>query len=577
MAPVTVAAVSIQVSNDAATNLERIAHWTAEAVAQGARLVHFPEFVNRPAWYPDRDAAWEAALEPDSAFLRGIQDLARHQDVFIGFTATVRGQERPTVYIQNHLVGPDGALLATARKQVLMYQEWDMFAPADTPAAVVETALGRIGLFQCMDGLVPETTRLLALQGAELLLDSLSSNALDEASLHIPARAAENHVFILAANRAGPLVDPADVPDLVRMTGIPEELLLGAATPQVIAPDGTVLAEGALRGESMALATIDPATASRVDDPDGAGRLRDRQPRAYGILATPNGAIPAAQSGRPEPAAELRVAAIQAGREPGSAPNRNYEAVVQNARRLVRLARADLVVLPELFPYGRERMEVDRSRAAKDSAIALTGLKSVAVEMGSWIVTSLAERDGDRYYNTGYLVGPDESVRSYRQVHVHRDDAWAFPGSGFEVFSTPFGMLGIMVGYDGVFPESARVLARMGADIIAWPTTWRQAWEPQLGARERSAENHVALVAAARPDSAYEAGSVILAPSPPDRFGQDGTVNQPDRWDAPVGNHEILVATIDLRGARDKRLMGRTDLLMDSRPDFCGPLLEPLR
>ncbi len=577
MAPVTVAAAAIQIVNDPAANLDRIARWTGEAAAQGARLVHFPEFVNQPAWYPDRDAAWDAALEPDSRFLRTLQDLARQHRVYLGFTATVRGTVRPAVFVQNHLLGPDGTLLGTARKQVLMYQEWDVFLPADAPSAAVDTEFGRVGLFQCMDGLVPETARLLALQGAGLLLDSLSSNARDEASLHIPARAAENHVYILAANRAGPLVDPADVPDLVRMTGIPEDLLLGAATPQVIGPDGSVLAQGAPRQESLAIATIDPARATRIDDPDGAGRLRDRRPAAYGILATPNPAIPAAQPGRPEPAAELRVAAIQAGREPGSAPGRNLESVVQNARRLIRLARADLAVLPELFPYGRERLAIDRAQAARDSAVALAGLRSVAVEMGCWIVTSLAERDGERFHNTGYLIGPDESVRRYRQVHVHREDAWAFPGPGFEVFSTPFGSLGIMVGYDGTFPESARVLARLGADIIAWPTTWRQDWEPRLGAPERAAENHVALVAAARPDSPHATGSVILAPAPPERFGQDGTVNQPERWDAPAGNHQLLVVTLDLRRSRDKRLMGRTDLLLDSRPDLAGPLVAPLR
>lgn len=57
-----------------------------------------------------------------------------------------------------------------------------------------------------MDGVIFETPRGLALRGAQVLGNSLNSFALDEASLHVPVRAAENRVFVVAANKVGPLV-----------------------------------------------------------------------------------------------------------------------------------------------------------------------------------------------------------------------------------------------------------------------------------------------------------------------------------------------------------------------------------
>jgi len=86
----------------------------------------------------------------------------------------------------------------------------------------------------------------------------------------------------------------------------------------------------------------------------------------------------------------------------------------------------------------------------------------------------MTEKDSEvdcKLYNSAVLVGPDGYIGTYRKVHQPADEMQAYyAGSGFEVFDTPIGKLGIMICYDAWFPESGRELALGGAEIILKPT-----------------------------------------------------------------------------------------------------------
>ena len=140
----------------------------------------------------------------------------------------------------NILIGPDGAILAVSDKQVLMGSERDHLDPATERSTVVETPFGRVGLYSCMDGVINETPRMLAVEGAQVLLNSLNSFALDEASLHVPVRAVENRVWVVAANKVGPLVPERSIAAVAERVGVPAGLLHGAGESQIVAPDGSV-------------------------------------------------------------------------------------------------------------------------------------------------------------------------------------------------------------------------------------------------------------------------------------------------------------------------------------------------
>jgi predicted amidohydrolase len=109
------------------------------------------------------------------------------------------------------------------------------------------------------------------------------------------------------------------------------------------------------------------------------------------------------------------------------------------------------------------------------------------------IVLSLHEREGHLIYNTAVLMGPDgRLIGKYRKVCLPHAEVQAgiAPGHEYPVFETRLGRVGLMVCYDGFFPEVARELSNRGAEIIAWPV-W--GCDPLL-AQARACENRVFLV-----------------------------------------------------------------------------------
>ena len=102
-------------------------------------------------------------------------------------------------------------------------------------------------------------------------------------------------------------------------------------------------------------------------------------------------------------------------------------------------------------------------------------------------------------YNVAVLLGPDGTLLGkYRKTCLPRNEAAAgiTPGEDYPVFETKFGKVGMMICYDGFFPEVARELANSGAEVIAWPV-W--GCNPDL-APARACENHVYLVSSTYED-----------------------------------------------------------------------------
>ncbi len=194
---------------------------------------------------------------------------------------------------------------------------------------------------------------------------------------------------------------------------------------------------------------------------------------------------------------KVRLATVHFRPQGGKTPADNcrmYESLIAEAAK----QKADLVVLGETLTYpglGKKYHEVAEPIPGPSTEY----FGRLAKKHNLYIVPGLLERDGHLVYNVAVLIGPDGNVvGKYRKVCLPRGEieGGLAPGSDYPVFNTRFGKVGMMVCYDGFFPEVARELANRGAEVIAWPV-W--GCNPLL-AQARACENHVYLVSSTYED-----------------------------------------------------------------------------
>ncbi len=197
------------------------------------------------------------------------------------------------------------------------------------------------------------------------------------------------------------------------------------------------------------------------------------------------------------PARKVKLATIhlqpREGKNPSDKPPQ-FAALIAEAGK----QKADLVVLPETLTYYGTGKKMDEC-AETIPGPSTEYFGKLAKQHDLYIVAGLVERDGKAIYNTSALLGPDGAlVGKYRKVTLPRSEieAGVTPGHEYPVFDTRFGKVGMMICYDGFFPEVARALTVQGAEVIAWPV-W--GCNPML-AQARACENHVYVVSSTYTD-----------------------------------------------------------------------------
>lgn len=134
---------------------------------------------------------------------------------------------------------------------------------------------------------------------------------------------------------------------------------------------------------------------------------------------------------------------------------------------------ADLLVLPELFATGyafTSKGEAESFAEGVDGETA-SFLKSLSQKTGAMIVAGFIEKENGRVYNAAMIVQGDQVVDSYRKIHLfNKETLWFSPGDKpLRTYSVGGVNVGVMICFDWIFPEVARTLALLGADIIAHP------------------------------------------------------------------------------------------------------------
>ena len=155
-----------------------------------------------------------------------------------------------------------------------------------------------------------------------------------------------------------------------------------------------------------------------------------------------------------------------------------------HAEKLVRQAAADgakIILLPELFErlYFCQERRYDYYAYATPVAEnpAVKRLSAVAKELEVVLPVSFYEKDGTRLFNSIAMLDADGSVMGvYRKTHIpddhyYQEKFYFTPGNtGFKVWETRYGKVGVGICWDQWFPEAARSMALMGADILLYPT-----------------------------------------------------------------------------------------------------------
>jgi nitrilase len=527
------AAAQFHVGTDVDVNLASCLRALDIAGKERPDVVVLPEFANHLSWYDDQEQCHRVSVALNGPFLNAISQKARDLSVYVAVNVTLNRDNGQTTG-SSVLFDRQGTCIAINDKQVLIGHENDFLAKATAPGPVLETGLGTVGLYACMDGVINETPRGLALRGANLLLNSLNSFATDEGSMHIPVRAAENKVFVVGANKIGPLVPEALIGPVSAATGIPARFLDGAGESQIVAPDGTVLARASLDTEEVVFADFDPNLARDKRRPDGTDVFAARRPALYAPIAQD-------PEGQDLP--------------PFTGPDKVAAALVHAAS----------------VPEALESIASSFARGARIVAIApLAGLS----------VEAVAPLCPPECF-ASFAIGPDTMLVDTSGIVLKQKPIHATARFGpsaadrFESLETCYGRIALVAGDDGIFPEAFRLLAMTGAAIAIAPVTPLENWELRTGLLERAAENRVNLLAPAAGKERGFAASLqedftVMTPWKTRPF--DGLLSQPilTRATTPITLVDIFPAC-----AANKVVSRNTDLLAGRPWRLAGALVVP--
>ncbi|MGE4292311.1 MAG: N-carbamoylputrescine amidase [Desulfovibrio sp.] len=263
---------------------------------------------------------------------------------------------------------------------------------------------------------------------------------------------------------------------------------------------------------------------------------------------------------------------------------------IERAEALVRRAvakGAQIVLLQELFatPYFCKDQKPEYFALARrlDEDRAVARMRALALELEVVLPVSFFERENHAHYNSLAMIDADgEILGVYRKTHIpdgigYQEKYYFNPGdTGFKVWKTRYGNVGAGICWDQWFPESARCMALLGADVLLYPTAigseppdpnwdssghWTRVMQGHAGANlmPLAASNRIGFEKGDVSDITFYGSSFIAGPT-----GE--IVAQADRE-----TETVLTAEFDF--AELKRMRAAWGVFRDRRPSQYGPLL----
>lgn len=463
---------------DKEKNLIKLLALNEEAAAAGARIILNTELATTGYAFESRDDISSLTETIPGPTTDAFGQISKKYSCYI-CTGLVEMDPGTGIYYNSAaLMGPEGRVWGRCRKIAPAFRENLWAGRGNLPVLVVQTEFGKLGVVICADTYSYKPARVAALKGARLLL--VPANWPPDH--HNPekfwrARAAENGICVLACNR----------------TGKDKNMDCRAAESFIIDTGGEIVKNFSSPEDSIIYGTL-PLKNGKFISAKAENILRRRRPHCYANISLDafSSFNPEFLLSLPKPAG-FTVATLQFSPVPLDP--------LANTQRLLELideatvaaatagSTLDLAVLPELSTTGIIFEQTAAEKLCEEiPGPATEAFARKAKEKNIYIVLGMAERQGGRFFNSCVLLGPGGVIGKYRKAHLSPDDErWTEAGEGgIPAFDLPFGRVGMLVGYDLMFPESVESLAKQGADLLCVPALWgdrksKFIWEARLG------------------------------------------------------------------------------------------------
>ena len=235
--------------------------------------------------------------------------------------------------------------------------------------------------------------------------------------------------------------------------------------------------------------------------------------------------------------------------------------------KIVRDIEVDLIVLPELFATGYTFVSKEEAQemAEKKDGKTSNFLQNISQKTGAIVIGGFIEKEGSEIYNSSLMVFKEKVIGSYRKVHLYyKEKFWFSPGNkNLQIYKINGVNIGIMICFDWIFPETARTLALLGADIIAHPANLVLPY-CQKAMVTRCLENNVFAITANRIGQEHRGE---------DKFNFTGasqitSIKGEILSSAPTDKISADFVEIDIKEARNKKINDFNDILNDRREEF---------
>ncbi|KGJ89967.1 nitrilase-related carbon-nitrogen hydrolase [Thalassotalea sp. ND16A] len=496
-------ATSLNVQENLATCIRMI----NEAAGCEPSLIVLPEFCNTQSWYADHNQAWNEALPTNGPFLQHIAELAKKHDCYIVLNVTLRrdllrdhqdGSIKSNISVTSCLFSPLGDLIQQVDRQALTGHENDFFICASKVAEVVTTPFGKLGLLTGSDGITFETSRGLALSGAQLLCNPINSFALDQSNLHGPARACENKVFIAAANKVGSLIPQEQSAIFSAQSFVPQEFLVGVGQSQIVSPDGKVLAKITNHEEGFVFADIDLAESSNKFRPDGTELIKQRRPELYREQT-----LPVKQAPQHEQAFDHNSKVPETANVAIFATYKSNEQAIEDVCHYIENNLSDIIQLPELFFIADKTITNNAEQIVQIACLSeqLINQVSSVLRPFQYVCTSVVIEG----MHQAVLISEHGLFATQQQLHFCRRYRWTALGDDLNIIELPLEQgninIAMLTADDANIPEIVKVAALNDIHLLLVPFDIQEPCEVEYGLLSRAAENRICIVAASREKS----------------------------------------------------------------------------